>query len=291
MSREGVDYAWHGAINTSALRAAGISFAFRYLSHDDSKDLHKPEADQLAHAGIDLGVVWETTANRALSGRDGGIADAKEADRRARALGMPAKRPIYFAVDWDATDAQKPAIAKYFKGAASVLGKKRVGVYGGYWVVKYLFDHDVVGYGWQTLAWSGGNRDRRAQLYQYATGKRVAGLSVDLNRNYADDFGQWKPGGVQPAPHAPKFPFPRSDYIALQNGDSHAHSGKDPKDRPKIEKWEHRMVKRGWHVREDGRFDADADDITRKFQREKGLKVDGRVGPNTWEAAWTAPVT
>jgi peptidoglycan hydrolase-like protein with peptidoglycan-binding domain len=294
MAREGIDYSAHGpTLNTGAMRNAGISFAMRYLSHGDPKDLSLGEAQQLAKAGIDVGVVWETTASRALAGHGAGAADAKDAAAKAKSVGMPNGRPIYFAVDFDAGDAQKPAIGEYFKGVASVIGKQRTGVYGGYWVVKYLFDHGLVDFGWQTLAWSGGNRDKRAQLYQYAINKTAAGLSVDLNRAEASDFGQWKPGGVVPGPqpHAPKFPFPAADYIALPNGDSHAHSGKDPADQQKIKEWEHQMVHRGWHMREDGKFDKNEDALTRKFQREKGLADDGKVGPDTWKAAWTAPVT
>jgi peptidoglycan hydrolase-like protein with peptidoglycan-binding domain len=202
---------------------------------------------------------------------------------------MPAGRPIYFAVDWDATDAQKPAIANYLKGAAQALGgKQHVGVYGSYYVVKYMLDHDVVDYGWQTYAWSGGLRDKRAQIYQRLNGQHLAGLSVDFNTAYHEDFGQWRPGHIG---HAPAFPFPATDYIAVKNGDSHAHSGDDPGDRPKIKKWEHRMVERGWHLKDDGVFDEEADQVARKFQREKGLTEDGKVGPRTWEAAWVEPVT
>jgi peptidoglycan hydrolase-like protein with peptidoglycan-binding domain len=262
----------------------------RYLSHDNSKDLHKDEAQLLARHGIDVGVVWELGANRALAGYNAGAQDAREALNKARACGMPNGRPIYFAVDWDATDAQKPAIAKYLSGAASVLGKEHVGVYGSYYVVKYMFDHGVCKYGWQTYAWSGGHRDPRAQLYQRLNGQRIAGISLDLDTAFHDDFGQWRPGGGH-IPHAPKFPFPATDYIALQNGDSHAHSGKDPADRPLVKEWEHQMAKRGWPIHDDGLFDKEADTVARKFQREKGLKVDGKVGPNTWAAAWTEPVT
>jgi murein L,D-transpeptidase YcbB/YkuD len=38
-------------------------------------------------------------------------------------------------------------------------------------------------------------------------------------------------------------------------------------------------------------FDALSDDVCRKFQREKGLEVDGKVGPITWRASWTSPIT
>jgi len=31
--------------------------------------------------------------------------------------------------------------------------------------------------------------------------------------------------------------------------------------------------------------------ICRQFQKEKGLRVDGVVGPITWRSAWTAPIT
>src|SRR5438067_13461465 len=100
----GVDYPWsHPA--PAALRAAGIGFAMRYLSTDASKNLTRSEADALAAEGIWVGVVWETTATRMLSGYAGGAADAATALRQANACGMPPGRPIYFAADFDVTPA------------------------------------------------------------------------------------------------------------------------------------------------------------------------------------------
>jgi peptidoglycan hydrolase-like protein with peptidoglycan-binding domain len=53
-----------------------------------------------------------------------------------------------------------------------------------------------------------------------------------------------------------------------------------------------RLVDRGWKsVTVNGEFDAATDAVVRKFQDEKGLKVDGEVGPKTWEALWRAPIT
>lgn len=53
-----------------------------------------------------------------------------------------------------------------------------------------------------------------------------------------------------------------------------------------------RFVERGWKkMVVDGDFGAGTDAIVRAFQKEKGLGVDGQVGPKTWAALWTARVT
>ena len=31
--------------------------------------------------------------------------------------------------------------------------------------------------------------------------------------------------------------------------------------------------------------------VTRDFQAQKGLTVDGKIGPTTWSVAWTSPTT
>lgn len=51
-----------------------------------------------------------------------------------------------------------------------------------------------------------------------------------------------------------------------------------------------RLADRGWNVEVDGVFGSGTDKAIRAFQAEKGLEVDGAVGPATWEALWTSPV-
>jgi len=51
------------------------------------------------------------------------------------------------------------------------------------------------------------------------------------------------------------------------------------------------MGKRGWTITADGFYGNQTSSVTRQFQQEKGLSVDGLIGPQTWAAAWTAPVT
>lgn len=55
--------------------------------------------------------------------------------------------------------------------------------------------------------------------------------------------------------------------------------------------WQGQMRKRGWTLDLDGIYGNESDSVCRAFQAEKGLHVDGVVGPATWSAAWTAPIT
>jgi hypothetical protein len=198
----GVDYAW-GRPSVSSLANAGVKFVVRYLSHDTTgKNLSHAEAVKLSNAGFWLAVVWETTANRALSGHAAGVADAKDAAAQAKACGMPAGRPIYFAVDFDATSGQQSAINAYLDGAASVLGKANTGIYGGYNPVKRALDGGHCAWAWQTYAWSGGKWDPRAQLQQYSNDHTIGGVGLDYDRSTKSDYGQWKVG-VSPTPPPP----------------------------------------------------------------------------------------
>ncbi len=58
-----------------------------------------------------------------------------------------------------------------------------------------------------------------------------------------------------------------------------------------VRTWQKRMHARGWRITVDGAYGPQSEGVCRAFQREKGLTVDGIVGPVTWGAAWTAPVT
>jgi hypothetical protein len=48
---------------------------------------------------------------------------------------------------------------------------------------------------------------------------------------------------------------------------------------------------RGWTIEVDGSFGPGTERVVRTFQKHKGLKVDGVVGPATWAALWELPVT
>jgi Domain of unknown function (DUF1906) len=200
----GIDYAG-GRPGGDAIKTAGYDFVVRYLSSGGpglpGKLLTNFEyADLMAH-GVMVAVNWETTADRMLAGYGAGSDDAKAADQALRAVGHPADLPIYFSADFDANPGQQAAIDAYLNGAANIVGRDRVGVYGGYWIVKRCLDNGSAKWAWQAEAWSGGNRDPRAHIFQHAKYVTVGGVQCDLNEALQPDFGQHpQPTGAEMSP-------------------------------------------------------------------------------------------
>jgi hypothetical protein len=199
----GCDYAFsHPTI--PALKAAGLEFACRYLypmsQTPGGKNLTRDEATTL-NRELKHGVVsnYESWASRALEGHDAGVADARAGQAQHTACGGKLDRPLYYSVDFDPTSDQYDDIRAYFLGVSSVIGVPRTGAYGGYPVIKYLFDNRLIhlntaiqkGWGWQTYAWSGGRYDERCVLSQDKNGVPLGGAEIDLDSAHALDFGQW----------------------------------------------------------------------------------------------------
>ena len=65
--------------------------------------------------------------------------------------------------------------------------------------------------------------------------------------------------------------------------------------RPAVAQWQAQMQRRGWNIDVDGLYGPASERVARAFQLEKGLTVDGIIGPQTWKVAFdestiTAPV-
>lgn len=204
----------------AALKSAGFVGVMRYFSNDTGKNLSHDELLDYLNNGLDVGVVWESTATRGLSGAAGGAADGAEALRQAQAIGYTGK--IYAAFDFDANDGQKPILAAYQDAFSEATQGRSRAAYGGYWVVKYLFDNGHIDYGWQTLAWSGGQIDSRVQLYQ--NGANEFGGQVDDNDIRKPDYGQMShTAQATPAPVAPQptpAPVSSPDTYTVVAGDT-----------------------------------------------------------------------
>jgi len=191
----GVDYSY-ARPSASTLVAEGVTFCCRYLRdgpNRSGKALTAVEARGLIGAGIALVSNDETTGTQLLGGYGGGVRDARAALDAHLAATAPRDRPIYFS-PWDHDPAglnagQWALLWDYLDGAASVLGRGLVGLYGGYPMIKRAFDRGAITWGWQTYAWSGGQWDPRAHIQQYANGQW--GGTVDFDRAVKADFGQW----------------------------------------------------------------------------------------------------
>lgn len=102
------------------------------------------------------------------------------------------------------------------------------------------------------------------------------------------------PQPPQPQPTFPPFPYPPADYLGQPSPDPHCHSGfYGGVDQQNVRQWQNKMLARGWSGigAADGMFGPNSEKVCRQFQSEKQLAVDGKVGPNTWAASWTAPIT
>ncbi len=210
----GVDYSF-GRPNLDQLWNAGYRWVSRYLSWlPNSKVINKAELDALRARGFQVMLNWEYDARDQLGGASAGTAHAKEAVRQALALGYPAGCTIYFAADWDATEAQQTQINAYMSAAKVIVHAAgyRIGIYGGYYVVKRTLDAGHADDAWQAFAWSGGQWDDRAAIRQVQNGLKVGGADVDRNERRGTTFLMGQPsGGAAPMPSpapAPQAPPP-----------------------------------------------------------------------------------
>jgi hypothetical protein len=197
---KGLDYSF-GRPNLDTAKQQGYSFVARYLAvNGGSKLITKTEADQIRAHGLGLVLVYEQYAGRAKEGRAAGKAGGQTALTQARLVGFPDTRPVYFAVDYNPTEANQGAIDEYLRGAADSIGANRVGVYGSYAVVERCFTSGSARFFWQTYAWSAGKVSTHTHILQYSNGQTVGGASVDLNESKQTDFGAWGIPAPVPAP-------------------------------------------------------------------------------------------
>jgi len=83
-------------------------------------------------------------------------------------------------------------------------------------------------------------------------------------------------------PYVPKWP---GRVFVYDGKPEHMMHGQD------IWTWQNRMHDRGWRLKVDGWYGKESRAVCFAFQEEKKLLRDGKVGRETWGAAWTAPVT
>lgn len=177
------------------LRANGVVGVLRYLAPDDpnthGKLLLPAERDLLLNGGLDIALNFEWYEGRCNEGAMAGTADGATALAEAKALRYPQGKCIYFSHDtgvynWQAIDA-------YFRSARDGLqGYYKIGAYGSYELIQHLHDAGLIDKGWQTLAWSFGQKDPWAVIYQ--NGSQFLNGQVDVDDVSSTDIGSWLDG-------------------------------------------------------------------------------------------------
>jgi hypothetical protein len=191
-----------GYPSPAAIKRAGHSGAIRYLRKRGTSGVRPVTAAErqgFEQHNLDLALVYQAIATTFITGgstpnitqaRANGVADAQWALEQARAVGIPNPRCIYFAADQDIElSREMPAVKAYLSGAASVLGVGRVGIYGEYDVLEQCIP-EYARWGWQTAAWSRGQRSAKRHLFQRVGQVTVDGILVDINDVHRPDFGQ-----------------------------------------------------------------------------------------------------
>ena len=96
---------------------------------------------------------------------------------------------------------------------------------------------------------------------------------------------------ARPGKPAPTFPLPIGHWLGVEDSNSRNHSGFWTKDVKHINALRARLKERGWSISATGRFDKKLEATIKKFQAQKGIRIDGLVGVKTWRLIWEAPIT
>ena len=211
-----IDYS-SGVPLSDSIKSAGYVGTVRYLSGPrpgaewmKGKPVSKTEVESQRRHGLGTAFVWQYGKEKSpdvMRGFQGGVEDARNAQRKLDEIGRSGQ-PVFFAVDFNIALWQwNDTAVHYFKGAISVLGLNRVGIYGHSRVCAWAIEDNVVGHSstkgkrwvWQTKAWSNGERTKEAVLYQGTLDvPGPNGVGVDLNEVLADDWGQLIPKTSRP---------------------------------------------------------------------------------------------
>ena len=207
-------------VSPEQIKAAGFDGALVYVSElrpgatFDFKPVTREFADGLRAQGLHVVSCyqfgkpgWPNSPSDFTRGFDGGVADAQTALRLHGAAGGPDSAPIYFSVDEPhrCGHLEKPCgavVSRHQLGAGcrSAPGSTAVWTKCGWAIADGVVGHSTTPgfrWAWQTRAWSGGQLEPAAVLFQREVvtatdpGAVIDGVHVDVDDVLAPDFGQW----------------------------------------------------------------------------------------------------
>ncbi len=190
------------------LQSLGYDFVIRYYSNTDpAKNLSPGEVQALSEAGLGIVPVWDSGAsgNSAYFTFENGRSDGENALACAIAVGQPQETPIYFVVDYNATQADiNGGITNYFLGVQKALNSADgfslygIGVYGSGLVCSLLPSSigDISGSTYTWLAdskdWNNNNFiNYNIRQYHWQLSYPPEKLAFDINFSPNDNPGSF----------------------------------------------------------------------------------------------------
>ena len=289
-----VDYSEAYSIDLlNQIKSAGYQGIIRYVPYQYSDGSWNPKgctAQEILDAnaiGLQVVLVYESTGGRAQMGAIAGKNDVLTAEANSIAIGY--NGIIFYADD---ANTNWGTVLEYFQGVRENAKHFPVGVYGGIDVVDGAHDSGFL-WLWQTSAWSRGLVSPHANIYQRLTptvSNPVPNTDENVMITTVNDAPIPTPP-VHTGETPPAFPLGSLQYFGYRDGGPNSISGyyshnADLKD------WQQRMYDRGWKkMSVDGYYGDITHSICVQFQGEKGLSIDGKIGPITWRDAWSLPIT
>ena len=172
----------------------GYTFVARYLGGNYA--LTATEKTIITNGGLYIVSVWESGSptNSSYFTVLKGISDAQDAINAAQAIGQPAGTPIYFAVDYDASDSDvSGSIRNYLQAVKSVFIDQgypyALGLYGSGAVLTYF--QNTFTYTWLAGAtgWRGSSTYTGWALLQYDNNTPLGSGSGSITIDKDDSNG------------------------------------------------------------------------------------------------------
>lgn len=203
------------------LVSEGVLFVGRYLVPDypslQWKRLTAEEVQACTDNGIKVMSIFEMSSGDMKNGS--GTEHGALAFKEAQAIGQPLGKPIFFTVDFEATEEDFATIEQYLRAAKEQIPGYKIGIYGSFFVVEEMSRRGAADYFWQTYAWSNGNIPNVAHVYQHQNDTTLAGLSVDIDDFYTDEV-TWNYNTHEPKeePVMEKITVDEAIQILVDNG-------------------------------------------------------------------------
>ncbi len=202
---KGMDFNCCVSGNVEQLKQDGCAFVGRYYNHNNpSKNLTRTEAETFSKAGLYIVAVWENgfPIGPTYFTHSRGVFDGVSAYHYAlHEIGQPAQTPIYFTVDYDASESQiSGCVLEYINGICDGFAsiskgapEYTIGVYGSGAVCETVSQLEKsVTHTWLAISrgWSGSQTFGRWNIKQ-GEQTRIGEVSGDLDESNGD-AGGWR---------------------------------------------------------------------------------------------------